>query len=61
MSSLNSQDEAPFVFGAYASHVSDVPATDCPEADVAEAPLPGPADVDLAALLSQLPNLATRR
>ena len=61
MSSLVSPDEAPFVFGAYASHVSDVPAADAAEADVAETPLSGQSDSELAAVLSQLPNLATRR
>lgn len=61
MSSLVSPDEAPFVFGAYVTHQTEVSTVDRVEVEVAELPAAKETDRDLTAVLAKLPNLSGRR
>ncbi|HYP46053.1 MAG TPA: hypothetical protein VEQ66_12740 [Propionibacteriaceae bacterium] len=61
MSSPVSSDEAPFVFGAYASHQSEVPGGDAVEAEAVDVSLSADSNPDLGVALSQLPNFSRRR
>ena len=61
MSALVSPDEAPFVFGAYATHQTEVTTADRVEVEAADVPRAGECDRELAAVLSQLPTPSVRR